>query len=192
MPRHSDARKHAIETAERLFRAQGYAATGLTQILEESGAPKGSFYFHFPGGKEQMALEALRAYGERIEQGTEALRAQFEGDPAGFVEALCRHTAAEMKASNWTRGCLAQNLANELAPADTVIVDAIDAVFRSWTNVIAHSLRSGGIGRAEADRLARALLAGLEGARTLARTAKSTAPFDAVAFVFVAALKAKR
>ncbi|WP_189558100.1 helix-turn-helix domain-containing protein, partial [Mesorhizobium sp. M2D.F.Ca.ET.153.01.1.1] len=53
MPRKTDAPARAIATAERLFRIQGYTATGLTQILEESGAPKGSFYFHFPRGKAQ-------------------------------------------------------------------------------------------------------------------------------------------
>ena len=55
MPRTSDAREMAIQIAERLFAEQGYAATGLTQIIEESGSPKGSFYFHFPGGKRQLA-----------------------------------------------------------------------------------------------------------------------------------------
>jgi TetR/AcrR family transcriptional repressor of lmrAB and yxaGH operons len=55
MPRKTDARARAIATAERLFRIQGYTATGLTQIIEESGAPKGSFYFHFPRGKAQLA-----------------------------------------------------------------------------------------------------------------------------------------
>jgi TetR/AcrR family transcriptional regulator, lmrAB and yxaGH operons repressor len=62
MPRKTDARARAIATAERLFRIQGYTATGLTQILEESGAPKGSFYFHFPRGKAQLAEEAIDHY----------------------------------------------------------------------------------------------------------------------------------
>ena len=62
MPRKTDARAHAIAAAERLFRIQGYTATGLTQILETSGAPKGSFYFHFPRGKAQLAEETIDHY----------------------------------------------------------------------------------------------------------------------------------
>ena len=62
MPPRTDARARAIATAERLFRIQGYTATGLTQILEESGAPKGSFYFHFPRGKTQLAEDAIDQY----------------------------------------------------------------------------------------------------------------------------------
>src|ERR1700755_280391 len=62
MPRKTDARARAIATAERLFRIQGYTATGLNQIIEESGSPKGSFYFHFPRGKAQLAEETIDPY----------------------------------------------------------------------------------------------------------------------------------
>src|SRR6201995_645706 len=62
MPRRSDARERAVAAAERLFRIQGYTATGLSEILKESGAPKGSFYFHFPRGKAQLAEEAIDHY----------------------------------------------------------------------------------------------------------------------------------
>src|SRR5882724_4913434 len=108
MPKRSEARIQAIATAERLFRTQGYAATGLTQILEESGAPKGSFYFHFPEGKRQLAREVLDVYGARVLAGLRALAAKY-GDPAGFVRAVCKAMTAEMEASHWTLGCAAQN-----------------------------------------------------------------------------------
>lgn len=55
-----------IETASRLFEVKGYNATGLNEILAESGAPKGSLYYHFPQGKEQLALEAINSAGEKI------------------------------------------------------------------------------------------------------------------------------
>jgi AcrR family transcriptional regulator len=118
MPRSTDAREKALLTAERLFRIQGYTATGLTQILEESGAPKGSFYFHFPGGKEQMAREVLHAYGARAEAAIRTLARRHDGEPGAFVLALCRALAHELEASGWAMGCAAQNLANELAPAN--------------------------------------------------------------------------
>lgn len=55
-----------IETASRLFELKGYNATGLNEILAESGAPKGSLYYHFPKGKEQLALESINLAGEKI------------------------------------------------------------------------------------------------------------------------------
>ncbi|MDI5790417.1 helix-turn-helix domain containing protein [Bacillus licheniformis] len=55
-----------MRTASRLFRKQGYHATGLSQITAESGAPRGSLYYYFPGGKEELAQEAIQLTGERI------------------------------------------------------------------------------------------------------------------------------
>ena len=49
-----------LEAATQLFRVQGLHATGLAEVLEKSGAPRGSLYHYFPGGKEQLAVEALR------------------------------------------------------------------------------------------------------------------------------------
>ena len=61
MPRRSDAKNKMIKTALLLFREKGYHGVGLAEILEQSGAPKGSFYHHFPGGKQELALAVLDA-----------------------------------------------------------------------------------------------------------------------------------
>lgn len=180
MPRTTDAREKAIRTAERLFRIRGYAATGLTQIIDESGAPKGSFYFHFPGGKRELALEVIAAYRAATTARFRALAEASAGEPAQFIGGLARAIAREMAASDWKLGCVAQVLAQELAPADAEAADALAALFGEWTAVIAAALN------ASSER-ALALVAGLEGARTLARTSRSAAPFDAVAAAFAGA-----
>jgi len=181
MTRTTDARQKALATAELLFRTQGYTATGLTQVLEESGAPKGSFYFHFPGGKEQLAREVLATYGARTEAAMRQLAARCEGDPDRFIRALCKGIAKEMEAADWGIGCAAQNLANELAPANREFADALAAIFAAWTAVIADVLTpSRSSARGATERRAMALIAALEGARSLARAMRSAAPFDAV------------
>jgi TetR/AcrR family transcriptional regulator, lmrAB and yxaGH operons repressor len=185
VPRTTDAREKAIQTAERLFRVQGYAATGLTQIIEESGSPKGSFYFHFPGGKRQLAVEVIAAYRARTTAGFRALAESAGGNPGKFVAALARAVADEMSASGWSRGCVAQVLSQELAPADAEIADALAALFEEWISVIAAALGGRGASRS-ARRRAMALVAGLEGARTLARAQRTAAPFDAVVSQFSA------
>ena len=184
MTRTTDARHKALATAERLFRVQGYAATGLTQILEESGAPKGSFYFHFPGGKEQLAREVLAAYGSRVEAGMRQLAERCERDPDRFVRVLCKGIAKEMEAADWGIGCAAQNLANELAPSNHDFAEALAAVFAAWTSAIADVFASARASRAVAERRAMALIAALEGARSLSRAMRSNAPFDAVIALF--------
>ena len=57
-------KQRILQTAMRLFHTQGYHATGVSQILKESVSPKGSLYYHFPGGKEQLAIEAI--YEQRL------------------------------------------------------------------------------------------------------------------------------
>jgi TetR/AcrR family transcriptional regulator, lmrAB and yxaGH operons repressor len=177
VPRTTDAREKAIRTAERLFRTQGYAATGLTQIIDESGAPKGSFYFHFPGGKRQLALEVIAAYRAATSAGFRAMADAAEGDGGRFVRNLAKAVAREMAGSDWSMGCAAQVLAQELAPSDTEAADALAALFGEWTEIIAGAL--GG-----PPERALALVAALEGARTLARATRSPAPFEAVAAQF--------
>jgi TetR/AcrR family transcriptional regulator, lmrAB and yxaGH operons repressor len=175
-----DSRLRALDGAERLFRTQGYAATGLTEILKVSGAPKGSFYFHFPDGKRQLAREVLDRYGARIGSAIAALAEKHAGNPAVFVRAVCKATAREMEASDWTLGCAAQNLAIELAPGDREVADKLAQIFASWIGVITEAIRPAYVSRAIAERRATAFLAALEGAKTLARATRSAAPFDAV------------
>ena len=62
----SDTRDRLIRTTSRLLRKQGYAATGLNQVMAEAEAPKGSMYFHFPGGKEELAAAALDRFSGRV------------------------------------------------------------------------------------------------------------------------------
>jgi TetR/AcrR family transcriptional repressor of lmrAB and yxaGH operons len=180
MTKTRDSRASALAGAERLFRTQGYAATGLTEILEVSGAPKGSFYFHFPDGKLQLAREVLQAYGKRIEATLRVMAAKHEADPAGFVRSLCKGSAREMGAANWALGCAAQNLTNELASSDPALADVLAQIFAAWIAVIAEAIRPAYPSKAVAERRATALLAALEGARTLARANRSEAPFDAI------------
>lgn len=183
MIRKSDARARAIAAAVRLFRIQGYAATGLTQILEESGAPKGSFYFHFPRGKAQLAEEAIDGYvAERIAV-FRSISAETTGDARQFVLRLFEAFSAEMRGSDFRYGCLMQNLANELAALDAVLVQRIARGFADSTSVIAEHFRGCGFAPAQAASSAAALVAALEGARTIARLERTPAIFEALAQV---------
>lgn len=175
MPRRTDARDKALRAAERLFREKGYAATGLAEILAASGAPKGSFYFHFPGGKAQLADEVLQAYGSRVARWLEALAATHAGNAGAFTAALCDALAGEMEATDWRLGCAAQNIAIEAAASEPKLAARAHAVFESWLAVLEKAL-----GPVDARRRAIGLLAALQGARGLARAARSREPFDAI------------
>ncbi|MEG9438374.1 TetR/AcrR family transcriptional regulator [Edaphobacter sp. HDX4] len=183
MARRTEARAHAIATAERLFRIQGYTATGLTQILTESGAPKGSFYFHFPRGKAQLAEETIDQYVTRRIAVLSEISANTAGDAPSFVEKVFATFAAEMVASNFEYGCLMQNLANELPALDAELTRRVARGFVDSTEVIANHFRGCGFTPARASSTAAALVAALEGARTVARLERTPAIFEALAEV---------
>ncbi|RQU76209.1 TetR/AcrR family transcriptional regulator [Burkholderia cenocepacia] len=183
MTRKTDARARAIATAERLFRIQGYTATGLTQILEESGAPKGSFYFHFPRGKAQLAEEAIDQYVTHRIAVLQNISAETTGHALEFVRRLFSTFAAEMVAADFQYGCLMQNLANELPALDAELTERVARGFADSTEVIAAHFRGCGFAAARASSAAAALVAALEGARTIARLERSPAVFDALADV---------
>ncbi|MDT7695716.1 MAG: TetR/AcrR family transcriptional regulator, lmrAB and yxaGH operons repressor, partial [Pseudonocardiales bacterium] len=61
MASRSDSKARMITAARRLFRERGYLGTAFSDVLAESGAPRGSVYFHFPGGKEELGTEVAIA-----------------------------------------------------------------------------------------------------------------------------------
>ena len=183
MPRKTDARANAIATAQRLFRIQGYTATGLTQIITESGAPKGSFYFHFPRGKAQLAEEAIDQYVASRIAVLRNISVNTTGDAESFVRLIFSTFAAEMVASDFQYGCLMQNLANELPTLDAELTKRVARGFVDSTEIIAEHFRGCGFAPARASSTAAALVAALEGARTIARLERTPAVFDALADV---------
>src|SRR5437868_12985261 len=84
MPRTSDAGQKMIESAAVLFRERGVLGTSFSDVVEHSGAPRGSIYHHFQGGKTQLAEEATRWAGEFIVAG--AVAALADDDPVRAIE----------------------------------------------------------------------------------------------------------
>lgn len=185
MPRRTDARASAVAATERLFRIQGYTATGLIQILKESGAPKGSFYFHFPRGKTQLAEEAIDNYVQNRMALLRRVSADTTGDAQAFVYRIFRTFADEMVASGFQYGCLMQNLANELPALDAELTQRVARGFSESTEIIADHFRGCGFTSMRASSVAAALVAALEGARTIARLERTAAVFEALADVSI-------
>jgi TetR/AcrR family transcriptional repressor of lmrAB and yxaGH operons len=166
-------------TAAALMQRQGYHATGLAQIVEESGAPRGSLYFHFPGGKEELAVAALRDVGAVWKQRIEAA---IEGAPdlGAAIVAVCRMFADELAASDWQLGCPLATVALE-ASADSEAVRAVCAAhFMGWEAAIAARLAASGVDPEAALRMGMFALASIEGALMLARVERSARPLQIV------------
>jgi TetR/AcrR family transcriptional repressor of lmrAB and yxaGH operons len=173
------ARDRLIESAARLFRRQGYAATGVKQLLDGSGTVNGSLYHHFPGGKEQVAVAVAERAGQEVEAALKKLLAD-----AGSV-----HTALDLWITWLTRTLEASAgldggpnapLAVEAPTASEPIRRAVAAQFAAWATTISVALREEGRPADEADRLGLVLLSAIEGALLLSRTSGDVAALQAL------------
>ena len=188
MARASQHRTNLARTAMRLFRRQGFASTGLMEILAKSGAPKGSLYHHFPGGKDELAVAAVEMAGERMAETLAGLADEAAGDAAAFVRGYCRVMAGWMAESGFRSGCPIATTMLEAVPRSAPIGTAGGEAFDRWIAVVAGVFETSGFDRAAALSNAEALIAMMEGALILARVRQSTAPIDNIAEVFSAQL----
>lgn len=179
----ANAAKHKdglVRTAMRLFRRQGYASTGLQQILAESGAPKGSLYHYYPGGKEELGEAAVRLaaglMGEML-----ADHAARHKEPAGFVKAYCATMAGWMEESGFRSGCPIATVMLETAPYASGLTKAGVAALDHWISIIAPIFRPECRSDAEASSKAQHLIAAMEGALIVARIRQSAKPITDIA-----------
>jgi TetR/AcrR family transcriptional repressor of lmrAB and yxaGH operons len=178
MARRNDTRGRMLETAAGLFHTQGYHATGLNQLLSAGDAPRGSLYFHFPGGKEQLAAEAAALSAERLR---EALRQAIESsdEPGEALTAVVDLLGQALLDSDFRAGCPLSTLALDAAADSEPIRRACAEGYASWCAVIERFLAAHRV--AAPAQLAVMILASIEGGLLLAKTQRDLAPLRAVA-----------
>ncbi|MBY0275375.1 TetR/AcrR family transcriptional regulator [Candidatus Binatia bacterium] len=164
----------------RLFRRQGYASTGLQQIVAESGAPKGSLYHYFPSGKEALGEAAVTLAGGLVREMLEA-HAVKHADPSAFLRAYARTMAGWMADSDFRSGCPVATTLLETAPASPTITAAGAQAIDGWIEVIGGVFERAGVEPREARTKAQLVVAAMEGALLLARVRRSTRPILDVA-----------
>src|SRR5918996_2232156 len=172
----SDAKRRMIRSAAALFREQGYSGTGFRDVIAHSGAPRGSIYHHFPGGKAQLGAETVRRVGERVGAGLDALAEQ--GDPVAMLRTLVTGWRQTLVENEFRAGCPIVAVAAEHHPEAPELADAAADAFARWQDPLSASLRKAGIKPARARRLAALITAGIEGAIILGRATRSTEPLE--------------
>ena len=172
------SRARFVETTAALLRRQGYHATGLAQIVEESGAPKGSLYFHFPGGKETLAQAALERSGEEMQAKLAAI-ATGAGSPAAAVRAVTKRLADELEASRFQDGCPVATVALEAAAQVPALQAVCSASYARWQALLEGYLANAGLSAERARSLGHVVLSTGEGALLLSRARADPAPLRA-------------
>jgi TetR/AcrR family transcriptional repressor of lmrAB and yxaGH operons len=173
MAKDTDSKGKTLAAAARLFRQQGYHGTALQDILAAGGSPRGSLYFHFPKGKEEIGETALTLAGEAVRQAI-AKAAETSQDAEIFLTRVARGMAADLEKSAYKEGCPIATTALETSAHSDVLGAATRNAFQKWENEIKRGLERFGIG--EAELVATTVLSQLEGALLLARTYRSLEP----------------
>src|SRR5450631_3353127 len=175
MAKATDSKGKTLAAAAKLFRQQGYHGTALQDILAASGSPRGSLYFHFPGGKEQIGDAALALSAEAVRQGI-AKAAETSDDAEIFLVRIVRGMAADLERSDYREGCPIATTALETAAQVEVLGTATRTAFQKWELEIKRGLFRFGMPAGDADLVATMVLSQLEGALLLARTYRSPEP----------------
>jgi AcrR family transcriptional regulator len=168
-------RKRMIVSTALLIRERGARATSVDAVLEHSGAPRGSVYHHFPGGREQLLREAT-AFSEdyvarRLERGS-------DDGPLAAIEALLDHYRETLLATDFRGGCPVVAVAVESSDDGPDLRDAALAAFERWRNALARAFEAAGIEAGRADQLGMLVIASFEGALILSRTYRDLTPLD--------------
>ncbi|WP_308272099.1 TetR/AcrR family transcriptional regulator [Kitasatospora sp. SUK 42] len=171
-------RERIVRATSRLLQRQGYEGTGIKQISREAEATLGSVYHFFPGGKQELAAEAIR-HGD--EEFAVLLRAGLGSseDLAEAVTACTTLLARELRASDWQDGCPITSTALETVGRAPVIEQAVAEAFANWRAIVEERLRAAGIGPEDSRELAGTVISTLEGAELAAQLARSEEPLHA-------------
>lgn len=170
MPRRTDTRERMVRSAAELLREHGAAATSIDRVLAHSGAPRGSVYHHFPGGRTQLIEEAVALSGDFIAGLIDA------AEPRAVVDRFFSLWRRWLVDSDFQAGC---PIVSVTVTGETPRLAA--GVFNRWTDGLAAAFTGHGVPEARARRLAMFVIAAVEGAVVMCRAEASLAPLDAAA-----------
>jgi len=166
-----------IVSAALLVRERGARATSIDDVLRHSGAPRGSVYHHFPGGREQLLREATALAGDFV---ADRLERADTDDPVAAFDAFLERYRADLLANDFRPGCPVLAVAIESGDEGSTLQAQAGEVFRDWTTRLATLLERSGIPAARAGSLAVLAISAAEGALALSRAQRDVTPLDRV------------
>ena len=173
-----DSRARMVHSAASLIRTRGVTATSFSEVIDDSGAPRGSIYHHFPQGKDQLAEDAIKWTSDRVlEQQRKCTATTASGVLDWFID-MWRNVVV---ASGGAAGCVVAGVAVDTTPDAEALMAVVRATFQSWVDLLAEQLEATGVPAERARSVALATLAAMEGALILCRSERSVRPLEEVA-----------
>jgi len=171
----TNTRDKLIAAMADALQRKGLHGVGLSELLEIAGAPKGSLYHHFPGGKTELAVAAIEHISRRIDGLFVQLFAQ-QTDPLQALHHWLQAALQQLENSSFERGCPLATVALESGPDDVEIRAALQRSFATVRQALSQQLHQHGYAREQADNLAALFVALYEGGLLQARVAGSSEP----------------
>jgi len=173
-------RERMVVSAALLIRERGAHATAISDVLEHSGAPRGSAYHYFPGGRTQLLCEAVDYAGDHVG----AIIAEAEGG-LELLDTLIDKYRRQLLDSDFRAGCPIVAVSVEAGEQQdrermTPVIERAAAVFDRWTELIVQRFVADGMPRDQAGELAVLATSAIEGAIVLARVRRDLTPLDLV------------
>ncbi|PJI08616.1 MULTISPECIES: TetR/AcrR family transcriptional regulator [Clostridium] len=165
----TNSKEKILESAAKLFQIKGYNATGLNEILKESGAPKGSLYYYFPNGKEELALEAIKLASETIVNRLKITLSKYK-DPREAIEALMNNIVNDLKIDNKLKDMSISLIALETYSSSELLRNACCEAFNILGDMYTKKLIENGFSKCTAEDLGRFIQFTVEGAITVSVT----------------------
>ena len=178
----SSTRQTMITGAAALLARRGMSATSFSEVLAATGAPRGSLYHHFPGGKDELMAEATRYVGNRL---LGALDLADAATPAGVIGQFTALWRSVLTGSELEAGCAVAAVAVDAGPEQEQLVELAGSVFAEWRDALARRLERVGMSQERSRDLALLSLAAMEGALVVCRAQRSIEDFDRVAAMLV-------
>lgn len=183
-------RERLITAMTDALRRRGLHGIGLTELLQQAGAPKGVLYHHFPGGKTELAIAAIDAVVDRMLRGLDTLLAATP-DPLDALRRWVGGATARLQDSGFESGCPLATVALESTAQDAALREALARAFTRVRERIAQALERAGEPRAQAQGLAALIVAAYEGGLLQARVAQSSEPIQQATMSLLALLSAR-
>ena len=171
-------RARMVTSAALLIRERGAHSTAIADVLAHSGAPRGSAYHYFPGGRGQLLCEAVDYAADFV---ADAIVDAETG--VAMLDTAVRFYRQGLLDSDYRAGCPVLAVAVEAGDPDNRTAAAVEragVAFDRWQDLIADRLVGDGFPRKRARALATLTIAALEGALVLARTGRDVEPLDTV------------
>jgi AcrR family transcriptional regulator len=175
----AESRQRLVAGAADMMRRRGLNATSVRELAKHAQAPLGSTYHYFPGGKYQLAAEAVQWADDLTAR---ALIKELRAGPLAGLRAFLQMWRKILTDSDFGAGCPVLAASVEDLPEDaTAPRDAAAAAFGNWTSILAQSLRDHGATDVDAHRIAIVIVAAVEGSVAMCRALRSAEPLDQVA-----------